>query len=431
MKAKIITVAAVILLGILVMMLTVSKYASVENQYNTSLGLARANAEKLIPYNAYHHYQEAFAVRCEDEGVYQEYLAQALALGESFYKSAVQDYVVKFPTSAQAYELLCQVYYDSANYFQVLDTALEAREKGIATEKVRDLYNECAYMLRYVAAGIDEPTPFLGGYALVKVGDCYGYLQENGDYLLAPVYPGASAMMGVNAAVNDGQEWHIINNQGYKVARTSTPVDYMGVLVGGKIPVAKGGKYGYVTTALNIPETLPYDYASNFKNGVAAVKKGDKWALINAEEAPITDYVFEDILLDAYDTCCNEGVIFAKHQGKYYMVNTQGGKISQQGFDDARPFAGSGPAAVCVDGKWGFADAAGNMVIQPQYAGAESFNIGLGGVCIDGLWGYINQSGEIRIPCQFQACQSFAGNGIAAVKENDTWRYYRLLSYCQ
>ena len=430
MKAKLITIVSVIAIGILVLMMTISNRSEVEKQYNTNLAYARASAEKLIPYNAYNYYKAAFEIKCEDEAIYQEFLAQAELLGKSIYYSAIEDYVVKFPTSATAYELLCQMYYDTGSYSILLTTALEAREKNVATEKVAELYNECAYMLKSIKSGIEDPQPFLGGYALVKVKDNYGYLKESGAFLLAPVYSEASAMMGSNAAVNDGEEWHIINSAGYKVARTSVPVDYMGIMVGGKIPVAKDGKYAYVTSALLIPDELPYDYASNFKNGVAAVKKGDKWALINSEENQITEYIFDDILLDDYETCCNEGVIFVKKDDKYYMVNTQGSKITDQAFDDAKAFAGSGPAAVCIAGKWGFVDNTGKLVIDPQYEGANSFNIGLGAICIDGAWGYINTKGTIRIECQFEDCQPFASNGIAAVKENGMWKYVRLLSYC-
>lgn len=431
MKAKLIAIVSIVAVGVLALVLTISGYATVEKNYTSNLAQARANAEKGIPYNAYNYYKSALEVRCEDESVYQEFLAQAQQLGASFYNEAVKDYVVKFPTSATAYELLCKLYYDSGSYATLIDTALEARSKNAATAQVGEWYNECAYMLRPVKSGVEDPQPFLGGYALARINDTYGYIKESGDFLLAPIYTSASAMMGAYAAVNDGEEWHIINSAGFKVARTSVPVEYMGILSDGKIPVSKDGKYAYVTSSLDIPDSLPYDYASNFKNGIAAVRKGERWALIDTEEKMVTDYIFEDVVLDAFDSCCSGGVIFAKKDGMYYMLNTQGNKIVEQTFDDAKPFAGDGPAAVCVSGKWGFIDQNGAMVIEPQYEAANSFNVGLGAVCVDGAWGYVNTSGTIRIKCQFEDCQPFSSNGIAAVKEKGVWKYVRLLSYCK
>jgi hypothetical protein len=221
----------------------------------------------------------------------------------------------------------------------------------------------------------------------------------------------------------------MINTLGFTVARPDKAVDSMSLMINDKIAVSVSGKYGYTNAGLVIPETLPYDYASTFKNGVAAVKKGDKWALINAEEKQITEYIFEDIVLDEFDTCLNNGVVFAKKDGAYYMVDAKGNKIVDKKFEKVYPFAANEPAAVCVDGKWGFVDATGNMVIEPQYDDAKSFSLGLGAVCVDEKWGYINTEGEIRIAMTFEDCLPFAANGIAAVKLNNKWHYRQLLPY--
>lgn len=431
MKLKLISLIAVIVLGVVVLFMTISKQTSVEQEYKSYLSSARANAEKLIPYNACGYYQKAFAIRCDDEGIYKEYIEQAKALGDSFYRPAIEDYVVKFPGSKEAYELLCQMYYDSKSYSLVIDKALEANQKGIATDTVRSLYLECAFMLRTVASGFTELQSYQGTCARVKIGELYGYVDLNGSFLLAPLYEEASTMSGSGAAVNDGEEWHIINTAGYKVARTSKPVEYMGVLVGGKIPVAVDGKFGYVGTDLKIPDELPYDYASNFRNGVAAVKKDDKWGIIDAEGKMVTKFEYDDVILDEFDTCSNGNVIFVKKDGAYRMIDPSGSSISNKEFTDARAFVSLEPAAVCIDGKWGFVDTTGKVVIEPQYEDARSFNVGLGGVCIDGKWGYVNTSAESRIECQFEDCRSFAASGIAAVKSEDTWKFVRLLSYCE
>ena len=429
MKIKTIAVVAVLILGLLVSGITVSKFSSVENEYNTNIAKARANAEKLIPYNAYNYYMKAFQIRCEDEAVFKEFLEQAKLLGDGFYESAIEQYVAHFPNSPEANELLCGMYYERGSYALVLEAALASRERGAATEQIKNWYNECAYMLKTISGGYEEAQSFLGGIARVKLAGNYGFLQYTGSALLPCIYPGASAMMGGNAAVNDGQEWHIINRGGYKVARTSKAVDYMGMLIGGKIPVAKDGKYAYTNAGLVIPEELPYDYASNYKNGVAAVKKGDKWALVDINEAQLTDFIFEDVILDEYDTCHSAGVIFVKKDGKYFMANSQGVKISENAFDDAKLFVGNEPTAVCVDGKWGFVDTKGNWVMEPQYENATAYCIGLAGVCVDGKWGYINSTGKFLVEPQFDDCLPFTTSGITAVNESGIWKYVQLLSY--
>jgi hypothetical protein len=46
------------------------------------------------------------------------------------------------------------------------------------------------------------------------------------------------------------------------------------------------------------------------------------------------------------------------------------------------------------DGKYGFIDATGQMVIEPQFLGAEGFWNGLAQVQLEGQYGYIDHSGQ-------------------------------------
>lgn len=443
MKVKLIAIIAVLVAGVATLVSTLSGYMNTEEQYMAYLSKARHNAEREIPYTSYQNYRRAMAIKNEDESIYLEFVAQAELLGEDFYMNALTGYVQQFPMSATAYDMLCQYYYDMGSYSTVITTALEAREKGVATTNVRDLYIECCHMLRTIQSEMEEAQTFLGNTALAKKGGLYGYVSDAGLFEIAPMFEGGSSMMNGNAAVNDGEEWYMMNSQGFKVARTSIPVDEMSFLSGGWIRFKLNGKYGYMDANLNVPETVPYDYAGNFKNGVAAVKKGDKWALVSntvkeindkwtqdtSYSMMITGYDFDDVLLDEYDACINGGVIFAKLGGKYYMFDAEGRQISSQGFDEAYPFMGTQPAAVRIGDKWGFVNTSGEIVIEPKYEGAKSFSIGLGAVKENGTWGYINSNGEYRIESQYEDCKPFAANGIAAVYVEGFWQYVKLLAY--
>lgn len=429
MKLKSISIVALLLAGVITVISVVSGMVATQNQYDSYIAKARKNAEREIPYTAVSNYRSAFTVKCEDEAVFQEYLAQAKILGEDFYRVAVDEYVTFFPESPQAYEERCTFFYTMGSYKTVVETATEANQLGLATEKVRDMYLECFYMTDKIRDGLSSAQSFLGSYARVEVEGLYGYIKNSGTFLLAPFYQEASPFMSGSAAVYDGTEWYMINTQGYKVAKPTGELDSMSFLTGGFVRVEKDGKYAYMTSALTVPEKLPFDYASVFKNGVAAVRKDGKWALINTGGEYITELIYEDILLDEFDSCINGGVIFAKFNGKYIMLDAEGNQIGSQTFDDAYPFAAAAPAAVCIGGKWGFVDTEGNMVVEPQYEAAKSFNVGLGAVCVDGKWGYINSGNTIRIEPQYQDCLPFASCGIAAVKENDVWGYIQLLGY--
>ncbi len=74
------------------------------------------------------------------------------------------------------------------------------------------------------------------------------------------------------------------------------------------------------------------------------------------------------------------------------------------------------------DGKWGFADPAGKIVIRPQFDYAGGFSEALAPVLTGAGWGYINESGEMVIPPRFAEVDLFA-EGLAAVKTGGKWGF--------
>lgn len=429
MKLRLLAIFVVIAAGIVLMTTTLLGNISREQDYQAKLESARKFANNEIPYTAAQRYRAAFNIHLGSEDEYREYLEQTRLLGGDFYETAVKDYVRKFPGSAQAREVLCTYYYDVESFSNLLSCANEAREAGLATEKIRDLYLEVYYSFRYLCSDLEDAQSFLGDSARVKKGGYYGYITSYGDYLIAPLFLDASPLMNESAAVRDEQEWYMINAGGYKIARTNVPVDGLSFPSGDKILAAKNGRYGYTDYGMIIPDELPYDSASNFKNGVAAVCRGGKWALITTEENPITDYIFDDVLLDEYGACINDGVAFAKKSGLYYMYDAKGNQIGDRGFLEAYPFCGDGVAAVRAEDGWQFVNTSNEVVLQGGFDEAKSFSNGLAPVRVGATWGYINSSGEYRIESQFEDCKPFTSNGIAAVKESGNWNYIKLLAY--
>lgn len=430
MKTRLLTIVVLIVLGVAGLASVISASAEKKQTYKQNLESARKNAENDVPYTAISYYKKAFSVRCDDEDVYGEYLAQAEKLGEMFYDSAVESYLLYFPDSSKAYETVCEYDYQTKNYTDLFAKALESNQKGIATERIKELYMECAYMLRTVHKGLEEAHPFPGAYAIVKVDDLYGFMDKDGAFLITPKYQAVSPFLNGSAAVYDGTSWAMINEAGYIVARPEggNP-ESMSFINDELVLVSEDGKYSYMSRALKLPEKYPFDQASSFKSGVAAVRKDGKWALIRSDSTSITDYIFEDVLLDDYNTCISNGVIFAKEGGKYYMYDAEGKKLNPEGFDNAYPMLSDGIAAVQKEGLWGFADKEGNYVLEPQYEEAKSFSQSLAPVKKDGVWYYISKTGEIRVEGPFEDCLPFNSNGIAAVKTDELWEYVQLYMY--
>ncbi|MDR2127274.1 MAG: WG repeat-containing protein, partial [Prevotellaceae bacterium] len=66
-----------------------------------------------------------------------------------------------------------------------------------------------------------------------------------------------------------------------------------------------------------------------------------------------------------------------------------------------------GLAAIKKDGKWGFIDKIGAIVIQPEFDGVKNFSDGMAAVKKDGKWGYINRTGEIVISPVYHDAYNF------------------------
>jgi hypothetical protein len=108
--------------------------------------------------------------------------------------------------------------------------------------------------------------------------------------------------------------------------------------------------------------------------------------------------------------------------GKYGYTNNDGKIIIAPIYAYAHEFS-EGLAAVNLydaeDGfgsyvAWGFIDSTGKVIIPFKYMNANLFSEGLAGVMLDRRWGFINAKGEEVIPFMFDGIKSFK-DGLAIV----------------
>ncbi len=146
--------------------------------------------------------------------------------------------------------------------------------------------------------------------------------------------------------------------------------------------------------------TSPFDYAGNFSDGLGLVRNGRQ----KNEKSYYIDHHGDVVLMPEFE-------------GTFKTFHFSEGLASVlMGFTDYSYYN---------DGKWGFMDRTGRLIVEPWFDYASSFSQGLAMIRMGprkgGKWGFINKAGEIVMQPQFSSARDFQG-GCAVVSVGGTWK---------
>lgn len=148
---------------------------------------------------------------------------------------------------------------------------------------------------RPTTAVFDETLPFSDGLAAVKLGEKWGFVDENGQMVIPPKYEDAFYFHeGVGQAWTDTDRL-IIDKNGNVLARGFH--QSVGIVAEGRVPVSRednlGEKFGYLDLKGNIAIPLVYDQLNTFSGGLAPVEKDKKWGYIDTKGNTVIPFVFD------------------------------------------------------------------------------------------------------------------------------------------
>lgn len=88
-------------------------------------------------------------------------------------------------------------------------------------------------------------------------------------------------------------------------------------------------------------------------------------------------------------------------------------------YEQVRLFS-NGHSAFMQDGKWGFINAEGEVVVEPQYEDCHDYVGGYAAVKIDGKWGFINSYHDLIVAPEYDEVRDFK-DGLAIVRKDMKW----------
>lgn len=182
-----------------------------------------------------------------------------------------------------------------------------------------------------------------------------------------------------------------------------------------KLAMRRGTKWGYVGKANKQMIDFKFDNAAAFANGIAVVRIGSWYNVIDAKGKTLIKNGYDRLFRDVDDR-----VLIYRRSGKYGLLNESGKEITPANYDGYVGEFSDDRLAVRIGDKYGYISKTGHLIINPIYEDAYKFTQGLALVKQNGFYGFINKQGTMVIPATFTDGYSFDEFDRAIVQIDDT-----------
>lgn len=417
-----------VLLGI-AWYITLSTWLGNEKKYNNIVAEAQRLEGKGLYLDAISQYEEAKKIK-GDLLILDEYIADAyLAMGDyKEYRKKLNAIIANYgPVEQDVVKLyeFTKEYYSEDSVIELISGLYDQYPES---EVVLSYYNGVKGIYTERTCVYDRIYDFSGNYAVYEQDGKKGVLGLDGKAVIGAVYDEVvfNEKDIQDISVKDGKECYFINQKGYKTKVPEESYSSMGMISQSRIVAEKNGKYGYLDKKFTEKTDFVYDNATPFYESVAAVRQGDKWALINRKGELITEFIYDEVVQNSKGICSVNKMIAVGQNDEFFFVNEKGERLSEKNYDAVRAFETEDMCAVCIDGKWGFIDQNEQMNIECSYEDARSFTNGYAAVMQNGIWGYIDRNDYMAIPPVFDDAGLMTEGGVAPVCHGGTWTLIQL-----
>lgn len=198
----------------------------------------------------------------------------------------------------------------------------------------------------------DDYTYSKGDYVIVKKGEKYGIITSSGDVKIEPTYEKLEYAFSVYYIAKMNGKYGIINTDNTSVV----PLEYSSMTYWAEKEIIIADKTETETVLFdsNLTQKLSglFVYEENYIK--ARINGVDKYYTYKFEQKETKDILIKNTLF------------VSKKDGKYGFVDSQGNVVVDYIYDEAKEQNQYGYAAVKLNGKWGAIDKGGKVVLEPQ-----------------------------------------------------------------
>ncbi|MGM9603113.1 MAG: WG repeat-containing protein [Faecousia sp.] len=318
-----------------------------------------------------------------------------------------------------------ELYQEENNINQAFYTLKDAINRGVKSEKIQALYKQLLYSVKMDYKQYTDFKTALNGYIAVSDGGSWFVTNDEGE-------PVTSNYRFVGLINDDGKgiyvnsiDTRLLDRMEVTRARFAIEVEEAGYYNErvDLVPVKMDGVWRYMNTG---GAFLPgeFETAGSFYGEQAAAKTTNGWVTINTAGTQVK-LNFEDVKLDLYGCHIQNGILLAKQGGKYHLYDLELKQIGDFSADDVDICVDATGIAFQQNGKWGFVNTEGVIVVPPQYTQAKSFANGYAAVCNEqGLWGFINDKFELVIDYAFLDAHYFTQAETCLVSEKEGYMQF-------
>lgn len=407
-------------------------------EYSDALAKAEAAYEEGYYLEAQKLLAEAQSLQGASSSYKSDALQRDIYLGlnkKNQYESSLQKMIRQYPETEENYELLVKLYDENQDY-KGLSGCLEdyvtlwpenkvIRQIDEAYSKLYQYRETGYYDVKYISSSLIDVQRMefeLGN------GDVPEVRRELLDAEGFTVFDAGTQAISVSEDGNNyficDQEgkWTLVDSSLNLIAKNDeVSFETIGRLGTNGVAMAViNGEKHYINERMLVNDRV-WEDCCDFSEGIAAVKKNGRWALVRAGEvASVEEFPYLDVAINDEGYCIKNGLAVVKDESGYYVLDVESGKPSfENRFEELKALNSGQPIAYRKGQKWGFAYTNGAIMTEAMYEDARSYVNGYAAVKQNGLWGIIDKNNLMVVEPQFQDMIDVLDSGYVYVRNQE------------